>query len=224
MGTLDIKFGKKDRTRDKLLTAAQSLILEEGVAPLSLNDFTERAELAPGTFYNYFKSKKELVEAVVQLLLLAYHNIIDQISAEYTDPAMIFSSSFRQTLFLSARGDEYGRLLFDCGLPLQLYTAGIRVRAVQDLQQCIAVGRFKIKNMKVIMSLITGGVIGVSSDLYRGELTINDIDDVCVTNMQLLGLSEIEANDLGRRVVNYINPPRLPLSYLDTLAASHSGQ
>jgi TetR/AcrR family transcriptional regulator, transcriptional repressor for nem operon len=50
--------------RTDLLDAAQSLVVEKGVAATTLDDVTRRAGVAKGTFYLYFRSKDDLVAAL----------------------------------------------------------------------------------------------------------------------------------------------------------------
>jgi TetR/AcrR family transcriptional repressor of nem operon len=52
--------------RNDLLDAAQSLVVEKGVAAVTLDDVTRRAGVAKGTFYLYFRSKGDLVTALQQ--------------------------------------------------------------------------------------------------------------------------------------------------------------
>ena len=53
------------RTRRLLLDAGRTLIAAKGVAGLRIQDITEEADVALGSFYNYFQSKEELLEAVI---------------------------------------------------------------------------------------------------------------------------------------------------------------
>jgi TetR/AcrR family transcriptional regulator, transcriptional repressor for nem operon len=52
--------------RTDLLDAAQALVVEKGVAAVTLDDVTRRAGVAKGTFYLYFRSKDDLVTALQQ--------------------------------------------------------------------------------------------------------------------------------------------------------------
>jgi AcrR family transcriptional regulator len=52
--------------RNDLLDAAQALVVEKGVAAVTLDDVTRRAGVAKGTFYLYFRSKDDLVAALQQ--------------------------------------------------------------------------------------------------------------------------------------------------------------
>ncbi|MGI5129892.1 TetR/AcrR family transcriptional regulator [Pseudonocardia sp. CA-107938] len=53
-----------ERRRDDLLDAAREIVLEKGVAGLTVDEVTARAAVAKGTFYLYFRSKQQLVAAL----------------------------------------------------------------------------------------------------------------------------------------------------------------
>ncbi len=55
----------KAENRTALLKAARAVFAEMGYGAASVRDIVRRTDLAPGTFYNYFKDKDEIFEAVV---------------------------------------------------------------------------------------------------------------------------------------------------------------
>ena len=67
----------KAENRTALLKAARAVFAEMGFGAASVRDIVRRTDLASGTFYNYFKDKDEIFEAVVGELtgvLLQRHN------------------------------------------------------------------------------------------------------------------------------------------------------
>ena len=67
----------KAENRTALLKAARAVFAEMGYGAASVRDIVRRTDLASGTFYNYFKDKDEIFEAVVGELtgeLLKRHN------------------------------------------------------------------------------------------------------------------------------------------------------
>jgi|FEC22Drversion2_1045045.scaffolds.fasta_scaffold00736_15 AcrR family transcriptional regulator len=67
----------KAENRTALLKAARAVFAEMGHGAASVRDIVRRTDLASGTFYNYFKDKDEIFEAVVGELtgeLLKRHN------------------------------------------------------------------------------------------------------------------------------------------------------
>ena len=55
----------RQRTGAALLKAARSVFSEIGFGAAGVRDIVRRTDLASGTFYNYFKDKEEIFEAVV---------------------------------------------------------------------------------------------------------------------------------------------------------------
>ena len=53
------------RRRQRLIDAARQIIAQEGVAALTVTAVTEAADMAVGSFYTYFDSKDDLLEAAV---------------------------------------------------------------------------------------------------------------------------------------------------------------
>lgn len=56
---------RRQRRRQRLIDAARTVIAEKGVKALTINDVTEAADVAVGSFYTYFKDKEELLEAAI---------------------------------------------------------------------------------------------------------------------------------------------------------------
>ena len=61
--------GKRDKNRrartEGLLLAAEQLFLERGIGDVSIDDITQAAGVAKGSFYRYFLSKEALVRALL---------------------------------------------------------------------------------------------------------------------------------------------------------------
>ena len=56
---------QQQRTRRQLLDAGRSLIAAKGVAGLRIQEITEAADVALGSFYNYFESKEAFGAAIL---------------------------------------------------------------------------------------------------------------------------------------------------------------
>lgn len=51
---------------DELMNAAQTLFLEQGFEATTINDIVARAQVGKGTFYHYFASKNEMLDALAK--------------------------------------------------------------------------------------------------------------------------------------------------------------
>lgn len=56
---------RRQRTRETILAAAELVFRRKGIDGTTVNDITEQADVAYGSFYNHFKSIDEVVAALV---------------------------------------------------------------------------------------------------------------------------------------------------------------
>ncbi len=62
-------------TRRRLLTAARQLFAERGYESTSIHDIASRAKVADGALYNHFRSKRQLLVALMTELLEHLHRL-----------------------------------------------------------------------------------------------------------------------------------------------------
>lgn len=60
------------KTRENLIEAAKKVISIKGFKEASIQDITEEAGVAKGTFYTYFKTKEEIVEELLKTKFVKY--------------------------------------------------------------------------------------------------------------------------------------------------------
>lgn len=77
---------KKELTRRRLIEAAATEFAEVGYARANISRISERADYAAGTVYNYFRSKHELLVAVLSRAMEMLTEQIREEIAEITDP------------------------------------------------------------------------------------------------------------------------------------------
>ncbi len=129
-----------ERTRAALLDAAITLFSERGIYLTRVEDITERADVAKGSFYNYFDSKDVLVAEILTeairvlderfLKILPGHGDVAYRVAELVSSHQEFVDAF----------PEYALVLHQARGLLQLRAgASDRLqRAVQDYLGCLA--------------------------------------------------------------------------------------
>ena len=69
--------------RDLILSASIELFAEFGYGCTSVEDISKKVNVAKGTIYNYFKSKKEILEAIITKHETLFFKSIDQFSKKY---------------------------------------------------------------------------------------------------------------------------------------------
>lgn len=64
MGIIERKEREKEQRREEIVTAAEKIFFEKGLAIATMDEIAEAAELSKGTLYLYYKSKEDLYLAV----------------------------------------------------------------------------------------------------------------------------------------------------------------
>ena len=54
-----------DNVRERAITEAREILLQKGYKDLTIRQITEKLNIAPGTFYNYFPSKEYLAACIM---------------------------------------------------------------------------------------------------------------------------------------------------------------
>jgi AcrR family transcriptional regulator len=72
-GKTEPQLSRQDRrtraTRRRLLKAARELFAEKGMDLTTIDDITQRADLAKGTFYYHFSDKNEVIEELIRQVM-----------------------------------------------------------------------------------------------------------------------------------------------------------
>lgn len=206
---------KRDRTRAALLVAIQELLLDRGATALSVPQVVARCGLAQGTFYNYFDTLPDAVDAVGALILTEHARVLAAVTAGSADEAEIVARSARQTLMLLACRPDVGRLLFDSGLPADRFGGGVRAHLHVDLQRGIASGCFAVADFEVVCTVYAGVILGACLDIYRGRLAVDAVPAVTEYLLGALGVGTQKAQRLVRTPQPFIPWRPLPLSEIE---------
>jgi len=84
--TISLRQRKKLATRERLLEAAHQLFSEKGYQAATVEDITARAEVAKGTFFNYFSSKEALLAEIATWGIEQLRHSLDVDSGAPTSP------------------------------------------------------------------------------------------------------------------------------------------
>lgn len=75
-----------EKTRADIVASAQALFYERGYAGTSFSDIVAAADVYRGNIYHYFKSKDEILQAVIDRHLGEYRALLAQWDQQYPQP------------------------------------------------------------------------------------------------------------------------------------------
>lgn len=105
--TKGVKRGKREQTkvnnRKAILAAARSIFAELGYGTTTVRDIIRRTDLASGTFYNYFQSKEEVFQALMDTNALELRPLLVEIRANAKTFEDLIEGTFRMFFDYLAR-------------------------------------------------------------------------------------------------------------------------
>lgn len=95
-------------TRDHIVEAADQLFYQQGYERTSFSDIAEAVQISRGNFYYHFKSKDEILDAVIGLRLVNTGRMLDAWEAEAKTPADRIRSFIHILIANRAKSMRYG--------------------------------------------------------------------------------------------------------------------
>jgi AcrR family transcriptional regulator len=192
---------RKARTRRALLDAARRLIARTGTTDSSIKEITDEADVGFGTFFNHFASKDELFREAINEVLDGFGAQLDASCEGIDDWATRYAIGVRMTARLAINQPSVARVLFAFGDTYLLSDKGLAPRALRDIENATATGRFHVKNTQVALVSTAGCVLAfvrMALD-YPGRLTAEDADELAELLLRTLGMSTRSAASIAHR-------------------------
>lgn len=165
-------MGRRERTkqqnRETILAAARAVFAERGYGAATVRDIIRATPLASGTFYNYFKSKEEIYQALRDDVALAIRPRLREERLKAATVEAFISGSFR-TFFEFADAHHIHNLRHAADTTrLRMDTpeviAGFE-ELREDLESAIAKGLFPPVDADFLMAAIVGVAFEVAGHM-----------------------------------------------------------
>jgi AcrR family transcriptional regulator len=177
---------RKARTEARIIAAAVEVFARNSNAMPVIDEFIAAAGVARGTFYNYFKSTEELLQAASEsledkLIIAIVHSM-----KEISDPAERVSYGVRMWL----RKAEMDRTWCAFVVRHQVRGALVERELTKDLRAGLQRGIFQGTNIHVARDLVVGAAREAMVRLGTGEAPSTHGADVVRAILRGLGLKE----------------------------------
>ena len=191
------RHGKRARTRQALLEATLRVLARGGSGPVSIQEVTAEAGLANGTFYNYFRTREELLEATVVPLV---QRLIGRLNAGATtiqDPAQRLALGVRAFIEHAVADPTWAAAL----LRIWGSTASLPRRAgagvLSDLHAAQKKRRLRIPDPGAALDLIQGTVIASIRSVIEGRAGTERGPAIAALLLRAFGMPAREADTLA---------------------------
>ena len=206
--TLGRRERRKLATRDALLDAARSLLVSRSMDALAVDEIVERADVARGTFYNYFADKDALERELASQSRARIEGEIARVNEGVIDPAERIARAFLSALRLGISAPQQAsammRLFPRATDPAAPINAGVRRDAAEGIAQGRIVASSEDAVVACVMGIFTAGV-NRALDLPAGRVR-EFAQGLGTILLHGLGLKRAEAERIMRDAIEAILP------------------
>jgi len=196
------------RTRTAVLVAAREVFASQGVGATTIQDITDSADVAKGSFYNHFDSKEACLEAVVEETLAELSRGLDVLTEPMRDdPARVIAACLRHSLRACVENPILGWFALRAGDLIAVGSMSLGVFGRRDIRRGIESGRFRCDDFEIVFTTIGGGAEALLRRRLEHELS--EEADIAFTALalRLLGVSGDEASAIAKEDLVSLETP-----------------
>lgn len=206
---------KRERTRGDLVAAAEQLVAKRGIDAISIDDITEAADVAKGTFYTHFADKSDLAAAIAERLRLELEAKITRTNEGVTDAAVRMANGLASTMTFAAASPVRIRAMLRLQPGVVDPDAPINGGIKSDVALGLKTKRFTAPSVHVAVVFIIGVAMATFARLaddgeHRLKNPYDFAADVIATVLVALGLKQAEAARLAATAVDARKREKLP--------------
>jgi len=155
----------KTQNRDTILEAARLVFAQLGFAGTTVRDIIRATPLASGTFYNYFKSKEQVYQALRDEDALVLRPRLRQARATATTAEEFVSASFRAFFWFEVEKSETGNERVRLDSP-EVLNGFAELR--QDIEKAMAAGLLPRADAGLLTAALSGVAFELAEEVKRG--------------------------------------------------------
>jgi len=202
---------RRDQTRRRLLAAALRVFAEKGIDAPLINDFIAAAGVARGTFYNYFRTTQELLDAVTSELSDSILTEIDKVVLPIADPLQRLATGCLLYMHLSVNLPSWGMFVMRTGFRSQATGKLVDVYLPRDLELAHRLGKVDYTSLRAARDLIFGCVIQAILTVIAGQAPREHLREMLALALRGLDVPAPLAQSLSELPLPPVKLPNLQL-------------
>lgn len=190
-------LGRRERkavaTRRRMIEAAKQQMALGGPESITIQLVTEGADIGQGTFYNYFRSRDELIDTVIIDVVENLGRKLDKLTAGLPDAAYIYSYSARHLMHTAVSDPVWGWFMVRLGIAQEKLLEVLGPRASRDIQIGVDSGRFSIDSVSLASAMTFGSLLAVMHNYLDGDRLHDPSDTYAEALLRMVGVPASEA-------------------------------
>lgn len=198
---------RREATRRKLLSAAVEVFALKGPDGVSIDDFLATADIARGTFYNYFKTTGELLDAVTSELNDEVILAIEHCVIKIDNPIERVWSGCLMFIDVAVTHPAWGAFITRTGVREAASGRLTSIYLTRDLSAARERGIVKYTNARAALDLLLGAIHQSIETVLSGAAPADHPRAVVALVLNALGVSRATLDRLARQPLPEIGLP-----------------
>lgn len=204
---------KRERTRRQLLQAAVQVVCARGLADTSVQEIARVAGVAPGTVYNHFRTRDDVLEALAVALSTTLNERVLQSYQGIADGAQRMSIGMRRFLWLGETSPPWAMLLLQLSMAFPQVIEAVKPYSLADLRLARSQGRFSVADEDAAIDMVFGTCLRAMQRIAGGE--VDSPQDYAAELLKMvlcgLGMTPDEAAEvMARPLPPFVSPAPAP--------------
>lgn len=193
---------RRQRTEARILESALAVFAEKGPDAPRIDDFIRAAGIARGTFYNYYRSTEELLEATSHVLEDALIESINVELERLENPLERLATGIRLWLRKAQEDAVWCRFT----VRVRRRAMGVERELGNDLRNAMRAGLIRTVDVQVARDLVVGTILEAMNRMINDTVAATYAQNVAQSILLGLGADRRRAKTLSAPTVR--NRPR----------------
>lgn len=188
---------RREQTRRRLLSAALAVFAEKGTSNVVIEDFIAAAGVARGTFYNYFSTTEELLDAVTSELTDQVLKQIDDEVLKIGNPLERLTNGCLMYMHAAVEVPHLGAFLSRTGSRSKALGRLVDVYLPRDLEAARQDGSLHFSSLRAARDLVIASLNRAIDSVHGGHAEREHLRDVFELVLRGLGVTAARAGKLS---------------------------
>ncbi len=197
MNSLSRVERKRRDTRERIIRQAESLMRNQPIDDITIQDITDAADIGHGTFYLHFRSKYEVLIPIVEQEAVRWDEIIQRRVSDVADPAIALASSARYMARIIVADPLWRWVLQHSGVRVDDLRQAIGRFGARDFGRGLVSGRFQVPELTIASSYMLGGFVNGLLASFDSAEPNRTIDQMVEMFLRVVGLEPQEAERIA---------------------------
>jgi AcrR family transcriptional regulator len=189
----------RDRTRRLLLDAALRVFARKGAGAAAIHEVAAEAGVSNGTFYNYFRTREDLLAAASLSLAERLFADITASAVGVTDPAERVAIGMRRFILKALDDPTWGAALLRVWASSPVLIGYAETPLLADLRLGTQRRRLRFRSEAAAVDLVQGSVLAGMRTVLEGRAGGEHASAVAAGVLRALGVPPAEADAIAAR-------------------------